>query len=244
MKKVGLLVVLAATAVLLGCSAVSSAPTTVTSPANLFATGWNLFALPAIPTTPGPGAVFDEIGGDEGVDYRSLYRWDAPLQGLVRFDMWAPDDFGNLLLGDGYWIRFDPGDPNQVSFTGITDNDSTDMWISLPKAGWTIIGHPYSYPQPETAPGEPYYVGTPYLWDNVSVTDGTVTKSMYDACQYGANWLDSTAFWFDSSNQSLINLGLSDDFPQCDSLIAWHGYWVRTFRDNLALILDAAPPAP
>jgi hypothetical protein len=42
----------------------------------------------------------------------------------------------------------------------------------------------------------------------------------------------------------MYTVGLPTDYPATESLIAWHGYWVQSFVDNLALILTANPPPP
>ncbi|HUV04008.1 MAG TPA: hypothetical protein VMX94_02755 [Armatimonadota bacterium] len=225
----------------IACSVCFAAPT-VTSPPGAFSSGWNLFALPAFPTEPAPAGVFDELGSDPGLRTGAMVRWDACAQELIFFTRPFADDFGDLLPGSGYWIKLKRGDPTTVSFAGITDQDSTDMWISLPRAGWTLIGHPYSYPSPDQEPGEPFYVGEAYPWQSVSVTDGIETKTLLDASQYRAHWMSSNAYSFDSLSQGMVTIGLPDDCPMCDSLVAWHGYWVRTYKDNLALIMEAKEP--
>lgn len=223
----------------------------VDAPAGALGIGWNLIALPAIPTNPSPIVVlnaFDTVNGTPvddgtGLDMRRLYRFDGTNKNLIAWDSWSPDTFGGMLIGDGFWIKLLPGDPTTFSFEGITDNDTTDMWISLPTAGWHLIGHPFSYPAPAPDPSSSgqYHMGNPYPWASVKVTDGTVTKSLLDASQYGANWLRSVGYFFNSTNQSIVDIGLPEDWPSCDTLVAWHGYWIRTNKDNLALIMDAMP---
>ena len=237
MSKFGVVILIMSVAALMTCS-VCFAATTVTSPPGAFSAGWNLFALPAIPTEPAPGSVLDELGGEEGLEVRGMHRWDALTQNLLPFSTQTREDFGNLLPGSGYWVRLGPEDPTTISFTGVTDPDSTDMWINLPRAGWTLIGHPYSYPAPDPD-AERDYVGDAYLWHSVNVTDGTVTKTLYEASQYSAYWVNSNVYWFDSSRQGIGDIGLPDDCSTSDSLIAWHGYWVKSYKDNLALIMEA-----
>ena len=238
MSKFGVAILGMLVAALMTCP-VCFAVTTVTSPPGAFSARWNLFALPAIPADPTPGSVLDEFGGDEGLEVRSMCRWDALTQDLLLFSVQTREDFGNLLPGNGYWIRLSPEDPATISFTGVMDQDSTDMWINLPRAGWTLIGHPYSYPAPDPNVDERYYVGDAYLWGSVSVTDGTVTKTLHEASQYGAHWINSNAYWFDSARQGVCDVGLPDDYSMSDSLIAWHGYWVKSYKDNLVLIMEA-----
>lgn len=254
MSRSALVILAAFLAVQLLCTVGFADVETVTSPSGVFDTGWNLFALPAIPVWDGdpahapgyPPVVLNEWdpGDGSGLDARRLMRWEPPIQSLLQFDMYNQSEFGSLLLGHGYWVRLGPTDAKEISFQGVTDNDDTDIWISLPRTGWTLIGHPFSYPAPDADPGPPYYTGTAYPWADVKVTDGTSTKSMYGASQYGARWLRSVAFWFDSSTGSLIDLGLPSDYANEESLIAWHGYWVRSLKDDLALIVEANPEEP
>lgn len=242
MRKFAVAILGVLVAVLTVCSVCFAEVTTITSPPGVFSRGWNLFALPAFPTQPAPGSLFDELGGNEGLGVRGVSRWDAPTQQLLLLSASAPGDFGNILPGDGYWVRLKTGDPTTISFTGIADQDGTDMWISLPCAGWTLIGYPYSYPAPDSEPGEPFFVGDAYPWESVSVTDGTVTKTLYEASQRGARWISSNAYWFDSMTQGALDIGLPEDFPMSDSMVAWHGYWVKSYKDNLALIMEARKP--
>lgn len=201
------------------CVSASAAIETVTcpqpGPINI---GWNLMSLPAIPTDPTPPAVFDEYGGAiEGV----LCRWDAALQGLSCYSEWG-GDFGNMLLTDGYWLLLGPEGANQLSFEAITDNDDTDMWISLPKTGWTIIGCPYRYS---------------VNWNTVEITDGTATIPLATARD---QWLKTITYWWDSEEGGLKTMGLDDDFTDTVTLEPWQGFWVNSLKDNLALIVPAA----
>jgi len=193
-----------------------------------------------------PPSVLDEFdpGDASGLDARRLMKWDFAKQSLLDLDRYDPSEFGSLLLGSGYWIKLNTGDPIRVSFSGVSDSDSTDMWISLPRVGWTLIGYPYSYPAPDATPGPPYYTGTAYPWSSVKVTDGMTTKSLSEASQYSAGWIRSVAFWYDTGSGGFVSLGLPDDRPVEGSLIAWHGYWVKSLKDDLALIFEANPPSP
>lgn len=197
---------------------------TMTSAAVVGRTGdldpnWNLIALPSVPLEPSPPTMFGAIP----IDYR-LFRWDAPTQSLITYDELSPEDFGNMLLTDGYWINMDSVD--SFSYDGLDDTDSMDVLISLPKAGWTMIGNPYSYNFP---------------WANNKVTDGNQTITITDASQYGANWLYSVGYWWDSSTQSLVDVGLPEDLPTTEEMTPWHGYWVQSNIDKIGLILESIP---
>jgi hypothetical protein len=226
-------------ALLTFCSSGFGAVSTIESPAGALAAQWNLFAIPNIPLDPSPPAVLSQWDPGDGsvLDVRYFYRLDAATQTMIPYFMHDPDTFGNMLIGDGYWIKLEPTDSAVIQYSGMTDNDSTDMWISLPEAGWTLIGHPYGYPRDLAASEQ-----NPFLWSGVEVTDGTVTKTMQQAADAG--WITSQAYWVDSPTQSMYTVGLPTDYPATESLIAWHGYWVQSFVDNLALILTANPPPP
>lgn len=205
------------------CVSASAAIETVTcpqpGPINI---GWNLISVPAIPTNPAPPDVFADYGAD--AIENNLYRWDAAAQGIYLYSMWTPEDFGNILLTDGYWLNLGEAGANQLSFEAITDNDDTDMWISLPKTGWTIIGCPFSYPVD---------------WNTVEVTDGTATVPLANVRD---QWLHTYTYWWDSTvpGGGLRTMGLDDDWTDTVMLEPWHGFWVQSLVDNLALIVPAA----
>ncbi|HUV04026.1 MAG TPA: hypothetical protein VMX94_02845 [Armatimonadota bacterium] len=184
-------------------------------------TKWNLLSLPGIPLDPDPPSLFGviPISGN-------LYKWNAPLQGLDMYIDGDPDSFGHMLLTDGYWLRNTTGSAQPLSFSGLDDNDDMDIWISLPKKGWTLIGNPFSYPFP---------------WVNAKVTDGDSTMLLRDASQWGVRWLSSAAIGWDEVGQGNIVVGVPDDNPTEESLRAWHGYWVRSYKDKVALILESVP---
>lgn len=196
---------------------VSQQPGDPTGPIN---PGWNLISLPAIPTNPAVADVLDECPEALGIGY--IYRWDCVVQGIKVYDTYNVEDFGNMLLTEGYWLQVVPGDSHIISFEGITDNDNTDMWISLPKTGWTIIGCPFSYSVD---------------WNNVEITDGTATVPL--ATARDNEWLHTICYYWDSVAGGLQQIGLDDDWVGNSVLQPWHGYWVQSLRDNLALIVPA-----
>ncbi len=195
----------------------TAALTTITSPAGTVNAGWNLLALPGIPVDPTPTSVFGSIPIDG-----SLYRWDAATQSILLYDTWSPEAFGNMLLTDGYWLVTDAA--GTISYPGLDDNDAMDVWVSLPKAGWAIIGNPFS---------------TEFTWENAKVVDGNVTISLQQAAKT-EGWLNSFGFWWDGSTQSLCDFGIPEDFASTGVLQAWHGYWVQSYVDKIALILESS----
>ena len=184
--------------------------------------GWSLMCLKGIPLDPDPVSVFGSPGV---IDFR-LYKWDAVNKGTQVYDALDPDAFGDMLLTDGYWLKNTTGSNETVSFSGLNDNDAMDVWISLPKKGWTMIGHPFSYS---------------FLWENAKVTDGNTTKSLYDVSQRGLKWMSSIGYGWDEVGQGTFDIGVEEDCPMEDSLRPWHGYWILSKVDKLALILESIP---
>lgn len=164
---------------------------------------------------PNPPDVF----GSVPVDAR-LIRWEAPTQSLCTYDEWMPEEFGNMLVGDGYWLRATAA--GRVSYPALDDLDSMDIRVSLPKAGWSIIGNPFSYNFP---------------WESAKVTDGIETISLTEART--RLWLNSIGLWWNSDTQSLCEVGMPDDYAISNQLLPWHGYWVHVTKDSIALILES-----
>ena len=201
---------------------IASTSASVTDLSGTLYPGWNQIALHGVPIDPAPPSVFDN-----GMRLDSmLYRWEGATQSMYMYDEWNPDAFGNLLLGEGYWLFSDTELP--YSYSGLDDTDSMDIWISLPKAGWTMIGDPFSKEFP---------------WENAKVTDGNVTVSMQVASKVN-NWLNSTAYWWEGDTQSGYDLGIPEDWPSTLNMKPKHGYWVNSYQDKLALILESEYAIP
>ena len=211
---------------------------------------WNMVGLPLVPFNPVPtnmvdgvfDPVFDEFAGG------SLQRWDSPTQSMIAYTMFDPGPFGNCLLGDGYWLQL-PGDATvlvgSVSYSGVDDGvpdgggNMTDMWISLPgnqfdgndAGGWCMISQPYNH---DTSFDK---VPMSFTGDNILVTDGTVTKTLAEAATSG--WLDEPFQFWNGALDSMQTAGYF--FADDDHMRAGQGYWVRTRKDNLALIIPSDP---
>jgi hypothetical protein len=94
------------------------------------------------------------------------------------------------------------------------------MWISLPKAGATLVGYPFLEPTDITT---------------CLMTDGSQTVTLEEAMANG--WFDGMAQGWDSTIQSYVPVGV---FPwYSHQLDPFHGYWITTYQDNLALIIPA-----
>ncbi len=188
--------------------------TQVASPPGTIAAGWNLFTVPAIPGNPDPASVLSGLPIDG-----ALYRWEASTGSLVLYDTWSPEMYGGLTLGDGHWLQ--TAAAGAISYQGRYQAE--DQWITLPTAGWALIGQPFDHS---------------IEWADVIVHNGKSALSMYDASRVEL-WLNSMGYWWDSSTQSLCDFGLPEDFVTSETLEPWHGYWVEYYADNLALIVPA-----
>jgi len=189
-------------------------PSQITSPQGAISASWNLFGIPAIPLDPDPASVLSGFSIDG-----ALYRWETANGSLMIYDLWSPEMYGGLVLGDGHWLQTGAG--ATVSYEGRYQPE--DQWITLPAAGWALIGQPFNHNTE---------------WADVRVHNGKSVLSMYDASRT-EGWINSMGYWWDSSNQSLCDLGLPEDYVNDNTLQPWHGYWVQYYADNLALIIPA-----
>jgi hypothetical protein len=142
------------------------------------------------------------------------------------YDMWGPDTFGGMTASAGYWFNAETS--GTLSYWAYPA-DGLDRWISVYPCGGgysALIGMPFTG---NTA------------WENWKATDGVSTKTLYDASQYGAGWLQSTGVWWDETTQSLVDFGLPDDWPTTNILQSWHGYWITAYQ-KLGLIAPAPSP--
>ena len=187
--------------------------------------GWNFISAPLVPFDSSVASVFN------GFDFTA----DAALQTIdngstVAYDPWDIDNspIKAVLIGKGYYLQ--NGAAGTLSYSGVADGvpDSngtmTDMWISLPKAGWQMIGQPFNHDtyvnkdQSEDGTG-----------DNISFTDGTTVKTWADAVTAG--WVDSTA----SSASGSVGYSFNDSAK----FEAGQGYYIQTKVANIAMIIPA-----
>jgi hypothetical protein len=215
--------------------------------------GWNLISVPTVPVDSNPYTVFDKAPG--GIDFM-LSGWD-PTSGGKPFEG-DVDSFGGVLLGDAFWLYVDSGlGGAKISYTGLedgvpTDGVMTDMWISLPGnsvdaytnpdpngdpnkngGGWHLVGCPFNHPvcvNKKDATQNESYIG-----DRVLFTDGTEVKTWYDAVMAG--WVD-----YKMSGNDPVSGGFDiqyDGGGLDTSLQPGTGYWLNTYKDNLAMIILA-----
>jgi hypothetical protein len=122
-----------------------------------------------------------------------------------------PDDFEVLEPGRGYWLYLDSPVQEVISGQRVVG----DATIPLNNT-WTVVGYPYLEPQ---------------SWANCRVRDGETEMSMADAVATGL--LQRAAYYYEEGFK-LLALGA----PAHDtSLRPWRGYYVRTYKPGLELII-------
>jgi len=192
--------------------------------------GENWIALRGVPFDPTPAVIF----GDEArIDDGRLQRLDASTQNVYGYLSFMPEEFGGMLLGDGFTVLVDNGTGYTINYDGAPDGlpdgagQKTDMWISLPgqtgmNGGQHFIGHPFDH-------------AVPFV--NVLVTDGTRTIPVMNAIAEG--WLEGYWPYLDGPTQSVLQVD-PDEIVGSPYLEPGHMYVVNTMKANLALII---PPA-
>lgn len=187
--------------------------TSLQAPADTILPGWSLISIPGTPREPTPGAVFGSIPIDN-----SLLGWNNRTQGPLVYDAWSAETFGDIMRASGYWLMAQESHPLSVTVYG---GGSSDFLISMPAAGWTLLGNPSQSPIP---------------WADALVSNGLEVEPMFTA-SHTRGWLNSMGFWWDASTQGLYDFGLAEDYVSCNTLEPWHGYWVQTHTDSLYLLI-------
>jgi hypothetical protein len=250
MKTLGLVLAMVA---LVGGSCLASS--TVTASFSVNTSGYALIALPQVPVDPAvggtqasnqngdPNGVFGQIKTSSGF---TLQTWTGG-----GYSTWGihSTTFGGMLLGAGYWVSGSAlPSSGVVSYAalpdGVPDMDSngnavldsvgypvqTDMYISLPglglgTGGWIMIGHPFNH---VTAINPS---GSQLDGSRILFTDGTTTLGWKAAV---------TAGWVGSTLQKWTGGGYSNtgyNHGQTNTLTPGSGYWIQTYKDNLAMII-------
>ncbi len=191
-----------------------------------------LLALPQVPLDPNPDTVFASSGIDP---WYNIARWDSIGGGYTYLD--DTGAFGNMLLGDGFWCAGTQGQHIQYDavLDGVPDSNGnkTDMWISLPgqgngNGGSAIIGNPFAHSIDVDK-------GT-YTGDNIFFTDGTTMLTWGEACQDPYNWVSQTLTYWTGFGYDMVWFDNTSGPYQLDPGM---GYWIGTYKDNLAMIIPA-----
>jgi len=186
----------------------------LTAPPQTILPGWNVISVPRTPKDPAPSETFGSVNIDG-----CLWRWDAVTHSFNMYDPWMPEAFGNILRGEGYWLNAESA--CDLTFNAFSPG-STDFWIGLPRNGWQLVGCPFDDGKE---------------WDTALITDGLEVLPIIVASKT-RGWMDSVGWWWDNVTQSLKTVGFPEDFPESETLMPWHGCWLMTYRDRLALIVQ------
>ena len=201
----------------------------------------NSFSLPLSPFNPDPAAVF---GGTSLIHY-ALTRFDLTSNTYLVYDF-PGQNFGNMLLGDAYWLSIWSGGTRTFTYHGFpdglrVDGVMSDICINLPgvagqQGGTHYIGHPFSHNVEWAKCFVTDGIRTIPVWDNNPATD--------DAVQLG--WLDM--YWQYQDNQANTTRHIDPSGVQgSQNLEPGRVYQVITHKSNLALIVsvvDTTPPDP
>jgi hypothetical protein len=199
-------------------------PIRVESPASVVQPGWNQFTLGAVPADPNPLVVLQPFDTGDGLANR-LRRYDPIAQVWVNWDPANPTLFGGLRVGEGYQLQSTLA--GAITFNGVPFT-TIDIWLGLPKRGFTVVGHPFDAPVP---------------WETVKVADGLQALPMFTAARVQSPpWLESRATYIDNLSQTTRTMGLPTDNPDSVLMEPWLGYRVESFKDNLALIVSNRAP--
>jgi uncharacterized membrane protein YgcG len=199
-------------------------PIRVESPATVVQPGWNQFTLGAVPADPNPLVVLQPFDTGDGLANR-LRRYDPIAQAWVNWDPANPTLFGGLRVGEGYQLQSTLA--GAITFNGVPFT-TIDIWLGLPKRGFTVVGHPFDAPVP---------------WETVKVADGLQALPMFTAARVQSPpWLESRATYIDNLSQTTRTMGLPTDNPDSVLMEPWLGYRVESFKDNLALIVSNRAP--
>lgn len=191
-----------------------------------------LLALPNVPINPDPASVFATSGMDP---MYNITRWDPIGGGYCSLD--DSGAYGNMLLGDGFWLVGTEG--ATITYDAVADGvpdaggKKTDMWISLPgmgngTGGNAIVGVPFAH---NVAVDKGSYTG-----DHIFFTDGTKLLTWGEACQAPYNWVGPTMTYWSGFGYDDVWF---DNTAGPYELEAGKGYWIATNVDNLAMIIPA-----
>lgn len=217
MRRTGIAVLTAAMALALAVS-VCAAPT---STSLTVAPGWNMISLPTAPINWTVPEVFSGLIGAGWDPSGRLSRWNPIARSTVYYE--EEGDFGNCLLGDGYWLFNNTGASQTFSYDGA--DVTGDHWISLPTTGWHLIGYPN-------------YGRDNVPFDELKVTDGKTTKTMADAIASG--WVNETAQTWNAAARTMEDVGLAENEPPLTAIEKGRGYWFFSKRDPAAPDVDRA----
>jgi len=211
--------------------------------------GWNLVSIPVDPETPSPEIVF------EGISPLYLYKYNGS-----DYDSVTSGKLARVEALTGYWLYLD--EARSVCVDG--EDLSGNQVLRLGRAGWHLIGVPYSVmwgsdtgggsgPPPPPGYGLSYECSreagdrTQASNGSVTITKQTQTLTIYEAA--AAGWIYGTVWGYNTLNDRYEPISISS----ATTLTPWKGYWLLTYDDNVTLnfsgtgtgsSLEPPPPPP
>lgn len=205
---------------------------------------WSFIGLPGVPLDLSPASIFEptrQNGYFEGDTLNdSLWKiyFDDPVNYPMNYVSYkAPPNtdplFTKMYPGEGYWIKVDDtaGSENEgaISYTGILAPTLTDdRYIPLRNKdpNWNPVGYPFLHN---------------IKFEDMYATDGIRMLSITDSAN--ANWISWIGYWWESSNQGLVDIGPPDAWASTEDLQPWHAYWIGSYMDKLALVIPSPEPS-
>lgn len=181
--------------------------------------------LPSLPAHNFPGGI-------QMVSFPYTFADPTPSVALglpvINFDLlrWNPvqsiyEPVSRILPGEGYWLRLQSGQTINLQGAQPVTVTSSAFEIKLLE-GWQQIGNPFLYS---------------VNWADVQVINTDITDPNalvpVSVAQAAANgWILSTIYRYDPvAGEYVYNSDISMD------LVPFEGYWVRSFRPNISLLI-------
>jgi parallel beta-helix repeat protein len=180
---------------------------------------WHLITIPCSPLDPDPWELFDELRPPhQPTDLLSgcLYRYDAAAKGYVMYRHEAPEEFGPITPGAGYWLWLydDATIAYEVECSGEPQS------VHFAAAGWHLAGCPRA--------------GNSYLGDT-GWRDSTAGPHPFGVVTQPGDplWLQDPLYGWSPSDGGYLACGLRED--EDDHLRAFKGYWLYTYVDDVTM---------
>ncbi|MEK7274623.1 MAG: Ig-like domain-containing protein, partial [Candidatus Desantisbacteria bacterium] len=163
----------------------------------------------SVPITPQRAEPFVNLGDD--IEPFKFYQYDTRLAGYKIY----PFDIGEVALqpGHGYFVRLEQN--VEVDVGGARNH--TLVTVTMQHAGWHAIGNPFLLPVNVASLQVSVGTSSPVSFAQ-AVANGLIEGTLY-------KWAVGT---------------LTDSYAvvtKNDRLEAWQGYWLRTKRGDLSLII-------
>jgi Tol biopolymer transport system component len=180
---------------------------------------WHMVTLPCHPTNPDPWEVFDELRPPTtALDSLSgcLYRYDPATMGYVAYYHSAPEEFGSMVAGAGYWLWV--FDTVTICYQAECSGGSESVDFATP--GWHMMGSAQLVDTHLDATLWYHAAAGPYPFSTVTVPGDTL-------------WLADPLYCWSPSTTSYAPCGLHPE--EDDHLRLFRAYWLYTFVDDVTV---------